>query len=326
MGREILLDTATLLYEHRLQLAGALCHVSTDSDILGETLRKWLQEQSQPGWESFSIRVLVGDQASEAVGTPYFRGLGHVVVASFGPANVFVFDLFRRSIAAIVSQEIAAQPAFWDRTLLPIAMGVLGPTVGVVPIHAACLAVNGEGMLIAGASGMGKSTLSVALAQNGFDFVSDDWTYLSLCQGRLLAHGMSVPAKLLPDAVTHFPFLSQYRVGVALNQELAYELPMQDAGAAVRTCCEPRWFLFLERSGRPGCRFVSVSPDQARHYVLRSVEQLPSELSHLLPARDRTIARLQQLSCWKLIYGGPPRVAVDGLQQLLAELQQGVEA
>jgi hypothetical protein len=327
MAREIVLDNTTLRYQHRLRLAGAQCHVSSNSGILGDTLRGWIQEQPQQEWETFSLRVLVGDdKANDAVGAPHFRGLGHVVVASFGPANIFVFDLLRRAITATVSQEIAEQPAFWDRTLLPIALGVLGPAVGVVPIHAACLAVNGEGMLIAGASGMGKSTLSVALAQNGFDFISDDWSYLTLCQGRLLAHGMSVPAKLLPDAVTHFPFLSQYRVGVALNQELAYELPIQEVGAAVRTCCEPRWFLFLERSSRPGCRFVPVSADQARQYVLRSVERLPSELSHLVPARDRTIARLQQLSCWKLIYGGPPRVAVDGLQQFLAELQQGVEA
>ena len=73
---------------------------------------------------------------------------------------------------------------FWDRILLPIALGVLGPALGVVPVHSACLAIDGAGLLIAGASGAGKSTLSVALAQEGFDFISDDWTYLSLNHGK----------------------------------------------------------------------------------------------------------------------------------------------
>lgn len=173
---------------------------------------------------------------------------------------------------------------------------------------------------------MGKSTLSVALVQNGFDFVSDDWSYLTLYHDRLLAHGMSVPAKLLPDAIVHFPFLSKYRVGVALNQELAYELPMEEVTTAVHMACEPRWFLFLERSSVPGCRFVPASAVQARDYVARSVERLPLELSHLIPARNRIIERLHQLSCWKLIYGGPPSVAVYGLQQFLAELPREVEA
>ena len=92
---------------------------------------------------------------------------------------------------------------------LPIAMGVLGPAVGVVPVHAACLTFDGWEMFIAGDSGAGKSTLSVALAQHGFGYISDDWSYLTLQRDQLVSHGMSVSAKLLPDAVKYFPALTQ---------------------------------------------------------------------------------------------------------------------
>ena len=131
-------------------------------------------------------------------------------------------------------EEVAADHGFWDHILLPITMGVLGPAVGVVPVDAACLTFDGEGMLIAGDSGAGKSTLSVALAQNGFGYISDDWSYLAMHSGQITAHGMSVPAKLLPDAMKHFPALARYSLAPALNGELAYELSPNELGAQVR--------------------------------------------------------------------------------------------
>jgi hypothetical protein len=236
------------------------------------------------------------------------------VIASFGPNNVFTFDLARHNIVATISEEVAGDRAFWDRTLLPIAVGVLGPALGVVPVHCACLVIDNAGLLIAGESGAGKSTLSVALAQSGFDFISDDWTYLSLNGRKLIAHGLSIPAKLLPDAIQHFPLLAQYTLSPALNQELAYELPAQNVGAQVLSSCEPRWFLFLERVAAEQCRLDPISVDEARHYIDTSVERLPSELQEMCDRRSSIIAHVPRLSCWKLRYGGPPAVAVRGLQ------------
>jgi hypothetical protein len=257
---------------------------------------------------------------------PHFRGLSHLVTASFGDDNVFVFDLLRRTVAGTISEETAVDSKFWDRILLPIAIGVLGPAVGVVPVHAACVIADGAGVLIAGASGMGKSTLSVALAQHGFDYLSDDWTYLSLEGDSLRAHGMGIPAKLLPDAVEHFPLLDAYEVGIALNQEPAYELPVQDFGADVAASCEPRWFVFLERVSEPECSLVRVSSEQARRYVEDSVERLPSELEAMNRTRTAVLDHVARLSCWQLTYGGPPEVGVRALQHFFAEQRQQVPA
>jgi hypothetical protein len=265
------------------------------------------------------MQILVNSGDCDAYAAPHFRGMQHVVIASFGRSNIFVFDLLRKNVAGVISERLAADRQFWDRTLLPILAGVLGPAVGVIPIHAACLAVEGAGLLIAGASGAGKSTLSVALAQNGFDFVSDDWTYLSSPHGKLLANGMSVPAKLLPDAISHFPVLARYSTTIALNQELAYELTLEDLGVQVRRFCEPRWFFFLERKPVGSCRILPVSSDEACHYLDRSVERLPAELESVIEARSAVIEQVQRLCCWKLTYNGPPEIAVSGLQRFLAE-------
>jgi hypothetical protein len=56
------------------------------------------------------------------------------------------------------------------------------------------------------------------------------------------------------------------------------------------------------------------------------VERLPTELELMIQARTAVISQLSRLSCWKLSYGGPPRVAVRGLQHFFTGLRQGVPA
>lgn len=272
------------------------------------------------------MHVHVDSRISTGREQPRFRGLRHLVTAIFGEENAFVFDLHRRRIVATVGNEVAADRRFWDHILLPITVGVLGPALGVVPVHAACLTFGNEGMLIAGESGAGKSTLSLALAQNGFGYISDDWSYLSMQDQRIVAHGLSVPVKLLPDAVHHFSALSQYQPALALNGELAYELPAHVLGATVRLSCKPRWFFFLERSGEPGFHVRPISSTEAQSYVERSVERLPPELDDIICARAEVIEELSQLSCWHFCYSGTPEIAVQGLRKFLAEQRPEVSA
>lgn len=318
MMHKTVIKPAALRHDYALRITGVLCRLSTNSRSLGAKFRRWYEVDRH--WPvDFSMRVLVSPGTGGPAKPPHFRGMKHLVVASFGDENVFVFDLARRQVTATVSTEMVEDQNFWDRTLLPIAIGVLGPGLGVVPVHAACLVVDGAGMLIAGTSGAGKSTLSVALAQHGFKYLSDDWTYLTSDSGRLLAHGMGVPAKLLPDAPRHFPFLASYRLGTALNQELAYELPAQEVGAKVEYVCEPQWFIFLDRSAESGVQLAQVSGADARLYIEHSVERLPPELDHLVCTRSSIIGRISQLSCWKLTYGGTPQVAVSALCQFVEQ-------
>ena len=318
MRREIALEDSALGFRAYLKLAGAICQVTCNSHIVVGGLRTWQAADESPVEPAFSLRVFV-EPGSPSRSAPHFRGRQHLVIASFGVDNVLTFDLSRRSVTCVVTPQTAADQPFWDRVLLPITMGVLGPAFGVVPVHSACLVHHEAGILIAGESGAGKSTLSVALAQQGLGFVSDDWTYLSLKNERLVAHGLSVPAKLLPDAVRYFPVLARFRPSIALNQELAYELSSSDLGTELQLSCEPKWFFFLERSGAgEHCEILPISSQESRQYVSRSVERLPSELDDVRDTRAAVIAAMPNLSCWKLTYGGPPTIAVQGLTEFLA--------
>jgi hypothetical protein len=172
--------------------------------------------------------------------------------------------------------------------------------------------------MIAGVSGAGKSTLSVALAEEGFNYVSDDWTYISQSRERIVAHGTSAPVKLLPDAVEHFQNLQGHSLQTSMNGELAYEVDIAEAfGAQVERACEPRWLMFLERTQRAGAAFTPMSSTEARSYLNSSVERLPLQLREAAAMREQTIESVALLPSWRFQYGGTPQFAARELREFV---------
>src|ERR1700730_17902084 len=273
------IDQTDLSYSMELCFAGAGCDLRTNSSELVRVLEGLSTSTSGTVLSGFKMRLVVDESSDEAAGEPHFRGCDHVVMASFGRYNVFVFHIVRRTLSAGVSAAVARDSSLWKEKLIPITLGVLGSAMGLVPVHCACLELNGDGLLIAGASGAGKSTLSVALSEGGFNYVSDDWTYISRRHDGIVAHGTSAPVKLLPDAVEHFKSLVGRSLQRSMNGELAYEVDIAEAfGARVERACQPRWLVFLERTQGAGAVFTPMSSAQTRTYVNCSVERLPPQL------------------------------------------------
>jgi len=56
------------------------------------------------------------------------------------------------------------------------------------PIHATTVAIDGAAVLLLGPSGSGKSDLALRLIDRGATLVSDDYTLLTVSDGRLIAN------------------------------------------------------------------------------------------------------------------------------------------
>lgn len=318
MTRVHSIKTRTLHCHALLAVAGAQCELATNSPELTSALSAWRRELAKNHACDFTLNVLVDGTPYGAHRRPFFRGLHHLVIATFDESNVFIFDLLRRTVNAVVTRNIASDTEFWKGTAFPLIVGVLGVAIGVLPVHCACLSNNGEGLLIAGVSGSGKSTLSVALAQEGLDLVSDDWTYVSTFTGRLFAYGMSAPVKLLPDAVQHFPSVSSLQITRTLNGELAYELnPERQLGVNVASVCEPRLLVFPERVESSESELISIPPTHTKAYIEASVELLPAQLVNAERERERLIRTLAELPAWRFQYDGTPQFAAQKLMHLL---------
>ena len=210
---------------------------------------------------------------------------------------------------------------------MPLAIGIMGSTIGILPTHCACLAHAGDGILIAGASGAGKSTLSAELCKADTSFalqyIADDWTYITLQQERLVAHGIGARIKLLPDAVDHFPALGVKKTHISMNGEVAYEVhPGQVFGAHVIHQCRPRWLIFLERGAKAGVTFTPLDRDYTRNYLHQNVERLPVQMPDASLRRGRLMNAVAELPSWHMCYGGSPAFAARKLKEFIGTLRQ----
>lgn len=88
--------------------------------------------------------------------------------------------------------------------LLSSVMGVLAHEHGFLPLHASAVSIDGACVLLAGSSGVGKSTMAAALHRRGHPVVADDICAISLGPGGdpLLQPGYR-HLKLWGDALEH---------------------------------------------------------------------------------------------------------------------------
>src|SRR5205807_9120065 len=79
----------------------------------------------------------------------------------------------------------------------------------LTPVHAACVARKGQGVLLSGASGAGKTTLAYFCAKKGWTYVSDNESWLVRAGGRMLLGNprrirfRESVAELLPELKCH---------------------------------------------------------------------------------------------------------------------------
>ena len=311
----------SLPFRTEFSLAGTHCLLSTNSHELLRLSRQWQSPHLRPGAGTF--RMSIFEEASfypDQSKSSHFRGLGHVVFALLEPKSFLTFDLLRSSVFGVISSAAAKDAYFWNLQLLPIALGLLSTTVGVAPLHCACLDRDGSGLLVAGDSGSGKSTLTAALAKRGFAVVSDGWTYVSYRSGKLVAHGMYAPIKLLPDSIRFFPELQRNTPKKTLNGEVAYEVNAAKVfHSSVKTCSMPKRLLFLERTSAPGCHFVPCRPGHATQYFEKNLEKLPAELPEAAEARSEIIRQVSKCQSWILRSGDDPIQTAQAVEKFLFE-------
>jgi hypothetical protein len=105
-------------------------------------------------------------------------------------SNFAVLSPSRGTALVSVSQEMLAFPYHTRYELIEFTVYTLASRgQGLVPLHAACVGINGRGVLLMGESGAGKSTLSLQCLLEGFEFLAEDSIFVSA--GRMLASGVA---------------------------------------------------------------------------------------------------------------------------------------
>ena len=309
--------------EH-FNMAGVTAAIATNSPALLEAARDAFcpPPEGNPGPQMY-WRLWSDPQGTTRTPwpKPYYRGLDHLIFAGLDSQSSILIDLQRRLAIGRLSPALAADQAYWTSVLFPNLLTLVGPAIGVTGLHCACVVRDGGGILLAGRSRSGKSTLTLAMTRAGFNFLSDDWTYFSRRNGQLYAWGLIPRIKLLPAAAEYFPELSERQTTVSANGETAYELhPEIHLGLPRSRFCPPRDIIFLERTTTTEFDLSPMPPDAAMR--LLEDEFLTEGSEGLQPQLDLRAA-LVQLRCWRLRYGEPPLAVARRLAGFFGNVRPG---
>src|SRR5258708_21225465 len=124
------------------------------------------------------LHIEVSSATSQIPPTVILHAHRHLFALAADSGNVFVFDARSRTGTGWVTSG-AIENAAWFRYHFLEAMAYQAiALLCFTPIHGACVAREGRGVLLCGDSEAGKSSLAYACARRGWTYVTDDASWL----------------------------------------------------------------------------------------------------------------------------------------------------
>lgn len=155
-----------------------------------------------------AVRLVLGGAAgSGGEGEPaplaMSSGAGFLCGASPDTSMTTVCPASRAGLV-VVARELLRHPYHVRYELIEFAVFTLAARVqDLMPLHAACVASGGRGLLLLGASGAGKSTAMLHCALAGLDLVSEDSLFVT--PATLLATGVANFLHIRPESLRFLP-------------------------------------------------------------------------------------------------------------------------
>jgi len=206
-----------------------------------------------PRFDRPALRVHVFVTAGSPVPppAPALRGQRHLLMWVSDHENFAVIDRAARFGYSCVTRATLDDQVFFRWHFLDSLVYTLLEFNYLTFLHAACVAWNGAGVLLASESGMGKSTVSYACARNGWTYVSDDACAILWDSGRTVI-GEPHRFRFREDAPDLFPELRGRIAGRQLESKPTIEVASADLPIRTAAECRVAHIAFLERE--PGIR------------------------------------------------------------------------
>jgi hypothetical protein len=249
--------------------------------------------------EALTMRIVVAD--AEGCGLPpVYRASGRMLSLAADANHALAADMDAGEAVLWTTHEEMEHAARFAR------WWIAGPVLqmlshrALTPVHAACVALDGRGLLLCGPSGAGKSVLALAAAQTGLAFVSDDASYLVRGEpGRVL--GRCDLLRLKPSAagvvngLEGFATVEDDEAG-----ERVYELdPARDFGMATAGECRVEAVVLLERAMEGPAELSTATSAEATSLLEQT---LPLAAEQVAEAQIAGLRGLGALPCWRLRY------------------------
>jgi hypothetical protein len=290
---------------------------TNSAEIMAEMESVWSIFYQQFKTETIRVDIHVVDgDSTECPPTPEVRFLPPLMIAIADVNNYYISDLSRNITQATVSRATLRHKLYLRYFFLEHAGACHIASRFTTPVHAACVALDGRGVLLCGDSGAGKSTLSYACACAGWTYVSDDASFLVNGEARdRVVIGNSRQVRFRPSAAELFSEIAGLEVTPRAAGKPSIELPTKNL--AHMTCAQHAKIDFLVFLNRRAGSVPELRPyrrDVARYYMRQVLYGSQASLARQYEA----IEHLLTTDVFELRYSDLDW-AVDRLRMLVRE-------
>ncbi len=295
---------------------GFPAEVNTNSEgVLTQYEELWGKFTRQHDTEPLRIDVQVVD-TSETVcpPEPVYRFMQPLTMCVADANNFSLVDLDRCHTMIVISRA-ALRHRLYAQYFILGTPGCCIATRYSTPVHAACVSLDGRGVLLCGDSGSGKSTLSYACARAGWTYVTDDGSYLLNGGTKRLVTGDCHKVRFRPSAVEFFPEIDGREITPRAAGKPSIEMPTAELTHIVTAqTARVDFIVFLNRRTSSPPKLVPYRRDVARQSMRQTLYGSPE----LLAVQYRAVERLLTADILELRYTDL-NWAIDRLQVLVQE-------
>ncbi len=269
-------------------------------------------------FEEQPVRLCLGVMEGSGGADPLetvFRSREHLMSIAADSQNFLVCDFNSGFAFGWVTQGTAADHPMLRYHFLTAGAATLIEQRAFAVLHGALVMRNGKGVMLAGDSFAGKSTLAYACARAGWTYVSDDGLFLVRGRNDRYALGDPHSIRFRRDAPQLFPELADRLVTIRPNGKVAIEVLTRELVVETAPGCNIDHVVYLNRdqAGKARLRRISkdwVRNDWARYAVFGT--------KTVCEAQRHCYERVLSAQLWEMQYSNLEN-AVARLQQMLDE-------
>jgi hypothetical protein len=266
--------------------------VRTNSEeVLQHCAKKWgnFEPRSQDTPIEADIYVIESDsQKCPPAAKCHFMDNTLVMVAD--DDNVCTVDFPYGKTRMTVTTAAVRHPHYFNQTFLEAAAACQLSTRFVTGIHAACVVLDGRGVMLCGDSGAGKTTLSWSCARAGWQFVADDTSFLLHGESTRRVIGNYHQVRFRPASVEFFPEIADAKMTPRMSGKPSVEMRTTSMGHVQTTdSANVDFVVFLNRNHPGPVDLIPYSKDKARHYMRKVLFGTPETKVHRYAAIERLL-------------------------------------
>jgi hypothetical protein len=201
--------------------------LTNDQDVLVAAEESFGHVRTCRAVTPLQIRIGISDGAGSGTPPePTRREYNHLYSLVADTENQALLDLKTCTSFAWLNRSALSNRLYLRYNFLEKMVYLLLGSSVVTDLHAACVGMDGKGILLCGDSGAGKSTLAYACARAGWTYTSDDTSYLLNSSERPLVIGHSHRLRFRPAAIDLFPELRDHEITPRMEGKPSIEVPV----------------------------------------------------------------------------------------------------